>query len=251
MTSIAEYRAALRGLTVWDPYLLAHSGLPGPRGNIELGMAAAEEGNDDRFSEWLAWDADRAPTGSPQEFLAFCGVLGLGRLAAEGDRTVVPVLRRCASDSRWRVREGVAMAVQRLAGRDWARACAEMERWARGNWLEQRAAVASLSEPGILSSSDRVAAVLALLDTVTAHVAEAPPGARIGEAFRALRKGLGYAWSVVVAADPPQGKPEMEAWVRVPDRDVRWIMRQNLSKKRLERVDPGWVTEQRRLVARA
>jgi hypothetical protein len=39
MSKIDDYRLVLRGHTDWDPYLLEHSGLPGPRGNIELGRA--------------------------------------------------------------------------------------------------------------------------------------------------------------------------------------------------------------------
>ncbi|HNU03982.1 MAG TPA: hypothetical protein PKL67_07495 [Anaerolineae bacterium] len=34
----------------------------------------------------------------------------------------------------------------------------------------------------------------------------------------------------------------MERWLTSADRDVRWIMRQNLSKQRLVRMDAGWVT---------
>ena len=38
MTKLDEYRAALPRLPAadWEPYLLAHSNLPGPRGNLEL-----------------------------------------------------------------------------------------------------------------------------------------------------------------------------------------------------------------------
>ena len=43
-SKVEAYREALRGLTDWEPFLLKHSGLPGPRGNIELARAAAEEG---------------------------------------------------------------------------------------------------------------------------------------------------------------------------------------------------------------
>jgi len=38
----------------------------------------------------------------------------------------------------------------------------------------------------------------------------------------------------------------MERWFECQDRDVRWVMVQNLKKKRLERVDPEWVAEWRR-----
>lgn len=61
------------------------------------------------------------------------------------------------------------------------------------------------------------------------------------EEFRSLRKGLGYGWSVVVAALPDKGKLRMERWLDSDDKDVAWIMRQNLKKKRLARVDAAWV----------
>ncbi len=60
--------------------------------------------------------------------------------------------------------------------------------------------------------------------------------------FKTLRQGLGYCWSVVVAALPAQGKGTMERWLSSTDKDVRWIMKENLKKKRLVRMDQAWVT---------
>jgi hypothetical protein len=82
MSRIAEYQATLRNLEQWDAYLLKESGLPGPRGNIELAQAVANEGNRELFQRYLAYGADLAPVNSPYEYLAFCGALGLGRLLA-------------------------------------------------------------------------------------------------------------------------------------------------------------------------
>jgi len=56
-----------------------------------------------------------------------------------------------------------------------------------------------------------------------------------------LRKGLAYCWSVAAAALPAEGKLYMEKWFDSSDRDVNWIMRENLKKKRMERMDAGWV----------
>ncbi|HUW10885.1 MAG TPA: hypothetical protein VM537_14235, partial [Anaerolineae bacterium] len=61
------------------------------------------------------------------------------------------------------------------------------------------------------------------------------------EDFRVLRKGLGYCWSVAVAAHPEAGRPLMEKWMQSDDRYVQWIMRQNLKKNRLIRMDAEWV----------
>jgi len=53
---------------------------------------------------------------------------------------------------------------------------------------------------------------------------------------------MGYCWSVVVAALPLQGKQAMERWLSSTNKDVRWIMKENLKKKRLERMDKDWVS---------
>jgi hypothetical protein len=249
MSKIDDYRLLLRGLTDWDPYLLEYSGLPGPRGNIELGRAAGEEASAERIWAWLEWDPERAPTNTPEEFLAFCGVLGLGRLAAEGDVRAISQLHRFASDERWRTREAVAMAVQRLADADFGNALAAVGEWAHNGWLEQRAAVAGLCEPRLLTTPEQTAAVLDVLDVVTRALATAPAADRRNPDYRTLRQGLGYCWSVAVAADPAAGPARMERWTGSADEDVRWVMRNNLSKKRLQRMDGAWVAAQQQRLA--
>jgi hypothetical protein len=105
MTKVEQYRQTLRSLAEWDAYLLAESGLLGPRGNMELAQAVADEGDEALFRRFLSLGPEEAPTGSPYEFVAFCGVVGLGRLLAEGDTGVWATLRRSASDPRWWIRE--------------------------------------------------------------------------------------------------------------------------------------------------
>lgn len=238
MNRSTHYRQILRDLTDWEPYLLAESGLPGPRGNIELAQAVADVGDEARFLRLLTFDAGRAPVNTPHEFLAFCGAVGLGRLIAEGRRDLLSLLRGHANDPRWRIREAVAMALQRWGAADMPGLLAEMAAWSLGSYLEQRAAAAALCEPALLREPTAVARVLAILDTITAGVEAAPE--RRSEAFQALRKGLAYCWSVAVAAQPETGMSLMERWCASPDRDVRWIMRQNLGKQRLIRVAPDW-----------
>jgi hypothetical protein len=234
-----EYRRTLRELDDWDAFLLRESGLPGPRGNIELARAVAEEGDADLFQRYLAFDANVAPTNSPQEFLAFCGVLGLGSLLAQGNTEWMGALRECASDPRWRTREAVAMALQHLGEVDMDLLLDEMEGWSRGNLLERRAAAAGLCEPRLLKEPAHVVRVLELLDLITASIADVEE--RRSERFLALRKGLGYCWSVAVVANPDEGKRIMERWFSSDDKDVLWVMRENLKKKRLERMDAQWV----------
>lgn len=245
MTRRDEYASALRDLDDPEPYLLAHSGLPGPRGNIELGLAAADVRSAAELRRWAAIDADAAPTGGQTEFLAFCGVVGLGRLVLEGDNQALAELRAHADDPRWRVREGVAMALQRWGDADFDALARAMAAWAHGSALQRRAAAAALCEPALLSDDARVEATLAVLAAATAGVTDADPAQRRSDAHKALRKGLGYCWSVAVAAAPSVGRPAFEALVEQAlvsgDRDLRWIARENLRKRRLERLDPEWV----------
>jgi hypothetical protein len=122
--------------------------------------------------------------------------------------------------------------------------------WSTGGYYQQRAAVAALCEPRLLKDAPAVGALLDLLDRMTAGLEQAPlaptgaPGTqRRADDFQALRKALGYGWSVAVAAFPAIGKPRFERWIASSDRDVRWVMRENLKKNRLLRLDPEWVAE--------
>ena len=56
-----------------------------------------------------------------------------------------------------------------------------------------------------------------------------------------LRQGLGYCWSVAVAALPGEGKLFMEKWLGTLNKDIQWIMQENLKKARLARMDLEWV----------
>jgi hypothetical protein len=148
-------------------------------------------------------------------------------------------LRPYASDPRWRIREGVAMALQRLGRVDMDSLLQEMETWSEGNLLERRAAAAALCEPSLLRKEKHIERVLQILDEITASVQRLED--RKSDEFKALRKGMGYCWSVAVAASPDTGKKAMERWFSSDDKDVLWIMKQNLKKKRLARMDAKWV----------
>ena len=86
-------------------------------------------------------------------------------------------------------------------------------------------------------------AVLGILDQITAGIEQIEN--RRSEEFLTLRKGLGYCWSVAVVALPVEGKILMEKWLVTSDKDVRWIMKTNLKKARLARMDAAWVKKWR------
>jgi hypothetical protein len=223
-----DYREALRSLprSQWAAYLTEHSGLPGPRGNIELGQALADEADAHLVDELLA-------TGD--EYLCFCGVLGLGRQLAEAsDQRVERGLRSYAADGRWRVREGVAMALQRLGDADLDRMLSVVQDWAGdGDPLVQRAAAAGVCEPRLLTGAAAAAVAVDVCDRSTRALAARPSGQRRSDGVRVLRQGLGYCWSVAVAADPSAGLPRFRALADLHDPDVDWIVRENAKKKRL------------------
>ena len=235
---VEEYRQQLHGTKDVEAYLRSHSGLPGPRGNLELAHAFADEGSPQDIRRFAALDAHVAPENTPGVFLAFCGILGLSRLLVDGDKTSEPALRRRASDPRWRVREAVATALQRVGDADRRRYTRIVTSLAQGSPLEQRAAVAALAEPRLLSDGTSVRTALRLLDRITRSLTRATRP--LAEPEQILRQALAYAWSVVVAADPASGMPAMEAWLTSSDADVQWLMRQNLTKKRLQKMDPAW-----------
>jgi hypothetical protein len=233
-----DYADRLAKTEDWDSFLEDESGLPGPRGNLELAAAFVDVAPRSRILDYAQLSESEAPENTPMAFLAFCGVFGLGRLIAEGDSSNLTALRRSAHDSRWRIREAVAMALQRLGDSDLEALVAAVADWRRDPF-ERRAAIAGLCEPRLLDRMPSISPVLDHLDDATRWLKGEPD--RLDEGAKVLRKGLAYAWSVAVCAKPDEGKRAMEIWLGDPARHVRWVMRQNLGKARLQRLDPEWV----------
>jgi hypothetical protein len=234
MGRVEQYRAELRRLSDWEPYLKKNSGLPGARANLELVEAVGEEADAERLWRLSA---------SSDEFLALCGTAGLGHLAVSDPVPVMSWLRELAADPRWRVREGVAIALQHLGRHSMPRLLAEMERWSTDGPYQQRAAAAGLCEPSLLKEPEHVIRVLKILDRLTKSLAAT--SARKSEEFRVLRQTLAYSWSVASAALPDSGRPLMEKWLRSADKDVAWVMQGNLAKARIAALGPSWVAKWR------
>jgi hypothetical protein len=218
----AGYRAELRGLKDWEPYLKKHSGLPGPRANLELVQAVGDEADADRLWHLSA---------STDEFLALCGTAGLGKVALMEPATVMTWLKELASDPRWRVREGVAIALQRIGRESMPRLIAEMHNWVGDGPYTERAAAAGLCEPALLRENAHAVEVLEILDRITSSLASS--GDRRSAGFKVLRQALGYCWSVAAAAAPENARTYFEKWLQSSDKDVTWVMKSNLGKARM------------------
>ena len=219
---VEVYRAELRVLQDWEPYLKKHSGLPGARANLELVEAVGEEADADRLWRLSA---------STDEFLALCGTAGLGKVALMEPATVMTWLKELASDPRWRVREGVAIALQRIGREDMSHLVAEMHEWSADGPYVQRAAAAGLCEPALLEDRGHAVQTLEILDQITTSLAANRD--RKHDGFRMLRQALGYCWSVAAAAAPENAVPYFEKWMQSKDKDVAWVMKTNLSKARM------------------
>lgn len=211
--------------------LLAHSGLPGPRGNLELFYRFLKHPDSAVVDACLALVTDDTAD-SPEEFAGMCGVAGWALLHSDRPDELVPWLRRWAGHPSWRIREAVAMVLQELPFARLADRCAFARRVETDDPLVLRALVAGLCEPKNLKESEGHDDVLALLTRATAAVAHDRP---LTEAERVLRQALGYGWSVAVAASPALGLPAFGALMALPGRHVAWIVAENLKKKRMPR----------------
>ena len=237
MSKIEDYKQTLQTLNDWAPFLKKNSGLPGPRGNLELAYAVAETGTQKQFEHFLTLDGKE---NTPEVFVIFCGIVGLGKLAASTPELFACV-RPYASDLRWRIREAVPTGLQLTCDQDMDLLINEMKTWRNGNWYEKRAAAATLAEPRLLKQPKHAKQVLQILDKITASMQTDKTSKDVS--YKVLRQGMGYCWSVAVAALPESGKLIMEKWLHSEDKDIRWMMKENLKKNRLTRMDVNWVKE--------
>jgi hypothetical protein len=227
--------------------LQENSGLPGPRANLELAYSFAAAVSAMRLEEWQ-WDfvvqmahttASKAPTNSPKEYLPVCALMALGALSGTGlprprRRQALGTLKEAASDSRWRVREAVAMGFQ-LMGESNSQMLQEIvtEWLPQASLLEQRAIVAGLAHPPLLKDPSFAAFCMETSRTILASLSRVDEKGRKEDEFRVLKQALGYALSVFAHFDPAAGFPLLRKIAAVQDRDMAWIVRENLKKKRL------------------
>ncbi len=227
-----------------EQMLVANSNLPGPRANLELAWAFADcfeeiEATGEHLTLLIGWASlgpEQAPAGSPLEFLPFCAIqaLGAGYLNAYEREKVLAVLRQAAGDSRWRVREAVAMGFQRIAEVDFAVAQEVFSAWLRDATLvEKRAILAALAHGPLLKQPERAEFCLDVTELVLKDLLELPRQERKTEGFRILKQGLEYSISLFVESLPEQGFFRLEKWVEADDADLRHIIKSNLLKARL------------------
>ncbi len=232
-----------------EKHLAAHSNLPGARMNLAPANAFADavgqritqpnppvEALENLLDGWAALDT---PVNEPRVMLPCAAVLAYGQVGASRPdwwEDEIVKLYRTASDSRWRVREMVAMTLQRMLAADWGRTYKALSAWAAdGDPLVIRAAVAGVAEPPLLTSPARGENALAIQRLAVERFAGVPAHMRRSENVRTLRQALGFTVSVAVAAAPDDGFRLLEQLAASGDEDLRWIARENLKKGRLKK----------------
>jgi hypothetical protein len=228
-------------------YLCNQSRLPGPRANLELAddfanlLSAASARHPEEVHSLITYFAHGGRQvvigNTPSEFVMLCGVIALGACAAvEPDwrAETMNLLRRYARSPYWRIREGVAIAYRSLLVSDVQGTHTHLMYLAtQGDYLQQRAAIATVAEASVLYSAEMVDTAVQLQRVVLERLCTASPTDSKDEAFRILRRTLGYTLSVVTAADPEKGFALMRECAGWKNVDIIWILRENLKKKRL------------------
>lgn len=217
MKSVHAYRRHLRQEDDWRSYLLDNSGLPGSRANTALAAAVAEEGDRALFGTLASVNAETAPN-TPEEFLMICGVVGVGRLIADGDETLLPTLRTFAFGTSPHMQEAVALALQHIARQDLIRMLDIADEWLSGTYLEARAVVAALSDPRFYDGKDIAARTLTALDRATAAAMSAP--GEVAVELRSLREALRAAWRIALQGAPESATAHISRWT---DQNPGWL----------------------------
>ncbi len=229
-----------------------NSGLPGPRGNLELAHSFAASVAAMSIADWqwefLAATAGmsphKAPVNTSREFLPFCATLAMGALYGNGlprarRRAALAAFAAAASDPRWRMREAAAMALQLIGEKDAAALRDIVTAWLPdASPLTMRAIVAGLAHPPLLADPDFARFSVDTARPIMATLSRADAEARGSESFRILRQGLGYALSVFVAHAPGEGFALLRKFAALRDPDVAWVIRENLKKKRISEAFP-------------
>jgi hypothetical protein len=228
--------------------LVEHSGLPGARLNLRLVRAfagavgelvlrpdAPVEALEALLDGWAALPEDQAPGDRPEVILPCAAVAAYGEVGAvrpDWWDDEVAKLRAAAGDRRWRVREVMAQALQRLLDADWERTVPVLLDWARADDpLVVRAAAAAVAEPPLLRPEHRWASATQVQRVAVDRLREYPGEARRTPEVRVLRQALGFTVSVVVAATGDFTL--LEDMAASSDADLRWAARENLKRARL------------------
>ncbi|TGK79555.1 hypothetical protein EHQ23_18320 [Leptospira bourretii] len=219
-------------------HLLKNSHLPGPRGNLELLGSFSKTASAKEISECLSYCHDDLHN-SPEEFVVMCGIVGFCIKNSNHIKKTLSNIRKYASHSSWRIREAVAIGIQEMTENNTKEILENLKVWINGNDLEKRAVVAALCEPKLLKEKTFILELLEILKQITMPFAKIE--GKLSENQNSLRKTLGYGWSVAIVSLPKEGKACFEKIAKNKNKQIQWIVKENLKKNRLKVMDKTWV----------
>lgn len=240
MKKIISYEVELNLISPrkWDHYLRQHSGLPGTSLNLKLAKAFARTGTLMDFKRFIQLQPKDAPENSPNAFLVFCGVLGLGHyLSKYSDSGLFLKLKKLSNDPRKSVQKAVVIALQTVGRKDKDQLIKDLQGWVTGSSFEQHAAVQSLCDYKIEMDEKNASQVLDILDLITVNLLDN----QSDEGFHLLKKDLSCCWSIIVAMHPRKGKILIERWIKENHPVINQIMNANL--KILKPLQPDWADD--------
>ncbi|MBS4535730.1 hypothetical protein GOQ29_08895 [Clostridium sp. D2Q-14] len=226
-------------------YLISNSNLPGRRANLELADAFGDTVIEIyNINTKNIWDLCKNMTeirhkeieeNDPEEFISFCGLVGIGSISSvcssyfsEG----LLILKNAAKDIKWRIREAVAMGIQRVLLNDAKKIINELEEWIKKkDYYIWRAVVAGLAEPDIVKNKEVAKKALEIHKEILKQILDIED--RKLDSYKKLRQALGYTLSVVVEQIPKEGFKYINHIVKEDDKDIIWIVKSNLKKNRL------------------
>jgi hypothetical protein len=239
---IQKLKLIIHDLKKLEKFVVENSCLPGPRANLELAFALSEVyENFGVLENWARIGVNQASVDDPRSFLPFCSAVCLGRLYGKTkDEKIVRVLKKLASDDRWRIREAAAFGFQKIGEDNFPGLKKIFSEWiGTANNREKRAMIVALAHPRILDRNTSLYC-FKILEKVLENMER-------DDDFEILKKGLEFAVSVYTAANPEEGFSFMEKWIG-KDEAIDLIIQSNLKKDRLLRKHPKKTEELLRMI---
>ncbi len=224
-------------------FLARHSGLPGVRVNATMRDAFASLAStrgkraDPVVRALVLLDADRAPGGTPLEFLPVCGVAAVGARAASDAKAVaasLDLLEAAAEDLRFRVREEVPRALARLGGVRGEPLVNELAGWTDG-FFQAAAVLLAATDHAWLSSLHDPAPIVARLDEAFALARGADRADERYPGYKALVVALSTTPGVFAARFGAPVFDAMVSWASVKEPMLREAIQKSLGGTRLAR----------------
>lgn len=239
-----------------EEYLLMNSNLPGPRANLTLAYEFAEFFDREQISNeliellfcWANIPAFESPVNDPREYLPFCAVMALSSHYFYADEkqkgNIMNQIKAAMNDSRWRIRESAAMALQLIAEKNFEPVKEYIMKWYPGsNYLEKRAFLAALAHPPILKDKEIVRFSLSMSENILKELVTVKEEIRRSEEVGVLIKGLEYCLSVFVTELPEEGFELLKKFAGSDNKIMIKILKSNLGKSRLIKKYPELVRE--------